>query len=49
MTAVQLETENKKGCESGHEMRKEHKGNEKMLKKGGTTDDVMQKDVQKTN
>ncbi|OAT21956.1 hypothetical protein [Buttiauxella noackiae] len=39
----------KKGCEPGHEMRKEHKGNEKMLEKGGTTDDVMQKDVQKTN
>lgn len=40
---------NKEGCKAGHEMRKEHKGNEKMLEKGGTTDDVMQKDVQKTN
>lgn len=41
--------ENKKGCESGHEMRSEHKGDDKMLKKGGTTDDVVQKDVQKNN
>lgn len=41
--------EDKKGCESGGEMRKEHKGNEKTIREGGTTDDVMQKDVQKSN
>lgn len=41
--------EDKKGCESGHEMRKEHKGNEKMIEKGGTKDDVMQKDVQEAD
>ncbi|NIY48317.1 hypothetical protein [Cedecea colo] len=41
--------EDKKGCKSGHEMHKEHKGNEKMIEKGGTKDDVMQKDVQKSD
>ncbi|TNV17242.1 hypothetical protein FH968_18630 [Buttiauxella sp. B2] len=41
--------EMKKGCETGHEMRKEHKSDDKMLKKGGNTDDVMQKDTQKSN
>ncbi|RKQ40831.1 hypothetical protein [Enterobacter sp. R1(2018)] len=39
----------KKGCESGHEMRKEHKSNDKKVEQGGTKDDVMQKDVEKTN
>lgn len=39
----------KEGCETGHELRKEHKSDDKMLKKGGTTDDVTQKDTQKTN
>lgn len=41
--------EDKKGCESGGETSKEHQGNEKMIEKGGTTDDVMQKDAQKSD
>lgn len=41
--------ENKKGCESGHQMRTEHKSDDKMLKHGATTDDVTHKDIQKTN
>lgn len=39
----------KSGCMTQKEMRKDHKSNVKMLEKGGTTDDVMQKDTQKTN
>lgn len=39
----------KAGCQTQKEMRKEHKGNVKMLEKGGTTDDVMHKDVNKSN
>ncbi|MEW7313761.1 hypothetical protein AB1E22_13855 [Buttiauxella gaviniae] len=39
----------KEGCESGQELRKEHKSDDKMLKQGGTSDEVTQKDVQKTN
>lgn len=39
----------KPGCMTQQEMKKDHKGNVKMLEKGGTTDDVMQKDTKKSN
>lgn len=39
----------KSGCMTQKEMKKDHKNNVKMLEKGGTTDDVMQKDTKKTN
>ncbi|MCT4704373.1 hypothetical protein MUA04_09145 [Enterobacteriaceae bacterium H11S18] len=42
------ENKNSKACLSGHEMREEHKTNEKMIQKGGTTDEVMQQDATKT-
>ncbi|WP_435954979.1 hypothetical protein [Dryocola sp. BD626] len=39
----------KTDCKSAHEMKKEHKNDDKMLKQGDTKDDVEQQDTQKTN
>lgn len=38
------ENENKKDCQTGHEMSEEHKDNEKKVKEEGSMDNVTQKD-----
>lgn len=43
------ENKTDKECQSGQQMREEHKDNEKMIEKGGTSDEVMQKDATKSN